>query len=171
LNLSLAAPASGYVRHPCGFIEPCLRSSGWILSTPPALMVRVILSHKAGRSHDISDTTEVRTNYQPQSVAATGGMLANATGMAAASSFGRMFIGTITRTRNPLIPLERQTNCFSTPANLRDGSLQLVSNHFWRHGVFNQLPQEIILSLVPARARLVVLQASHQVAIRLILTE
>jgi len=67
-----------------------------------------------------------------------------------------------TRTRNPLIPLERQTNCVSTPANLRDGSLQLVSNHFWRHGIFNQLPQEIILSLVPAGARRVVLQASHQ---------
>jgi hypothetical protein len=95
LNLSLAAPASGYVRHPCGFIEPCLRSSGWILSTPPALMVRVILSHKAGRSHDIGDTTEVRTNYEPQSDAATGGMLASATGMAAASSFGPVFIGTI----------------------------------------------------------------------------
>ena len=88
-------PASGYVRHPCGFIEPCLRSSGWILSTPPALMVRVILSHKAGRSHDIGDTTEVRTNYEPQSDAATGGMLASATGMAAASSFGHVFIGTI----------------------------------------------------------------------------
>jgi len=56
-------------------------------------MVRVILSHKAGRSHDIGDTTEVRTNYEPQSDAATGGMLA--TGMAAASSFGRVFIGTI----------------------------------------------------------------------------
>jgi hypothetical protein len=76
-----------------------------------------------------------------------------------------------TRTRNPLIPLERQTNRVSTPANLRDGSLQLVSNHFWRHGIFNQLPQEIILSLVPAGARLVVLQASHQGAIRLILAE
>ena len=76
-----------------------------------------------------------------------------------------------TRTRNPLIPLERQTNRVSTPANLRDGSLQLVSNHFWRHGIFNQLPQEIILSLVPASARRVVLQASHRGAIRLILAE
>ena len=101
LNLSLAAPASGYVRHPCGFIEPCLRSSGWILSTPPALMVRVILSHKAGRSHDIGENTEVRTNYESQSDAATGGMLANATGMAAASSFGRVFIGTIVSTLLP----------------------------------------------------------------------
>ena len=91
LNLSLAAPASGYVRHPCGFIEPCLRSSGWILSTPPALMLRVILSHKAGRSHDIGETTEVRTNYESQSDASTGGMLANATGMAAALSCGCVF--------------------------------------------------------------------------------
>jgi len=58
-------------------------------------MLRVILSHKAGRSHDIGETTEVRTNYESQSDAATGGMLANATGMVAASSLGRVFIGTI----------------------------------------------------------------------------
>ena len=64
-------------------------------------MVRVIPSHKAGRSHDIGDTTEVRTNYEPQSDAATGRMLASATGMAAASSFGHVFIGTIVSTLLP----------------------------------------------------------------------
>ena len=54
-------------------------------------MMRVIPSHKTGRSHDISDTTEVRTNYEPQSDAATGRMLASATGMAAALSCGCVF--------------------------------------------------------------------------------
>ena len=57
-------------------------------------MMRVIPSHKTGRSHDISDTTEVRTNYEPQSDAATGRMLASATGMAVALSFGCAFVGT-----------------------------------------------------------------------------
>jgi hypothetical protein len=63
--------------------------------------------------------------------------------------------------RYPLIPLERQTNCISTPANLSDGSIQSVSNHFWRRGIFNQLPQEIILILVPTDAGPIVLHASH----------
>ena len=57
-------------------------------------VMRVIPSHKTGRSHDIGDTAEVRTNYEPQSDAATGGMLAIATGMVA-SPFGCVFMGTI----------------------------------------------------------------------------
>ena len=65
-----------------------------ILDAANLTMMRVIPSHKAGRSHDISDTTEVRTNYEPQSDAATGGMLAIATGMVA-SPFGYVFMGTI----------------------------------------------------------------------------
>jgi hypothetical protein len=68
-------------------------SSRWIESSAVAadLTMRVIPSHKTGRSHDISDTDELRTNYEPQSDAATGRMLASATGMAAALSCGCVF--------------------------------------------------------------------------------
>jgi hypothetical protein len=71
-------------------------SSRWIESSAVAadLTMRVIPSHKTGRSHDISDTDELRTNYEPQSDAATGRMLASATGMAAALSCGCVFVGT-----------------------------------------------------------------------------
>jgi hypothetical protein len=41
------------------------------------------------------DTTELRTNYEPQSGALTGRMLASAAGMAPALSFGCILVGTI----------------------------------------------------------------------------
>jgi hypothetical protein len=64
---------------PFGFLEPCLPSRG---PTTPAIMTAR------------SDTC-VHRNYEPQSDAATRDMVASATGMAAAWSFGRAFVGTI----------------------------------------------------------------------------
>ena len=77
--------------------EPCLPRVliPGLIDAADLTMVRVIPSQKTGRTHDISDTTEVRTNYEPQSDTATRRMLASATGMAAASSFGSVFVEAI----------------------------------------------------------------------------